>query len=267
MGTLIPFIPVSCITFFIQISLSSIMVAVEVAPTSAVTSTSASNSKSRLHGEDVATDHLLEGKRYMLVKDYANAVESLALACEALSSQHGETATECADAYFHYGKALLELGRMESGVLGNALEGVPEEEASGEGSEKVESTEKMTEDLNSCLEKRKDKLPEERRQIAETMYQLGVALTYHEQFDEAVKYFNDSIAVITKHIETMKADSLTASVSEIGELEKLAPEIREKIQDTMSCKEESAKRMKEGGDGGFSGSSSKPASSIETKRK
>merc|ERR1712114_140313 len=106
------------------------------------------------------------------------------------------------------------------------------------------------EDLNSCLEKRKDKLPEERRQFA-----------------EAVKYFNDSIAVITKHIDTMKADSLTASVSEIGELEKLVPEIREKIQDTMSCKEECAKRMKEGGDGGFSGSSSKPASSIETKRK
>merc|ERR1712096_40689 len=146
MGTLIPFIPVSCITFFIQISLSSIMVAVEVAPPSAVSSTSASNMKSRIHDEDVATDHLLEGKRYMLVKDYANAVESLALACEALSSQHGETASECADAYFHYGKALLELGRMESGVLGNALEGVPEEEASGEGSEKVESTEKMTED-------------------------------------------------------------------------------------------------------------------------
>merc|ERR1712096_359212 len=410
MGTLIPFMPASCITFSIQISLSSIMVAVEVAPTSAVTSTSASNTKSRLHDEDVATDHLLEGKRYMLVKDYANAVESLALACEALSSQHGETASECADAYFHYGKALLELGRMESGVPGNALEGVPEEEASGEGSEKVESTEKMTEDekeyvgvkvmeaieenfeqheekiyllahghtkgdldeddmegddsqddgegmevekehseksseekpmedddqddkdedpsnlqraweilelckniytrriatpmkfntptrsenvkklcdtllalgevsmenenyaqavedLNSCLEKRKDKLPEERRQIAETMYQLGVALSYHEQFDEAVKYFNDSIAVITKYIETMKADSLTASVSDIGELEKLVPEIREKIQDTMSCKEECAKRMKEGGDGGFSGSSSIPASSIETKRK
>merc|ERR1712202_90013 len=122
--------------------------------------------------------------------------------------------------------------------------------ALGEVSMENENYAQAVEDLNSCLEKRKDKLPEERRQIAETMYQLGVALTYHEQFDEA-----------------MKADSLTASVSEIGELEKLVPEIREKIQDTMSCKEECAKRMKEGGDGGFSGSSSKPASSIETKRK
>merc|ERR1719186_1988392 len=88
----------------------------------------------------------MEGKRYMIVKDYPSAAESLAQACHYLASKHGETALECADAYFHYGKALLEMGRMEAGVLGNALEGVPEEEGSGEGSEKVESTEKMTED-------------------------------------------------------------------------------------------------------------------------
>merc|ERR1712228_628270 len=56
------------------------------------------------------------------------AVSSLAQACEMLSKQFGETDKECAEGYFYYGKALLELTRMESGVLGNALEGVPEEE-------------------------------------------------------------------------------------------------------------------------------------------
>jgi len=383
------------------------MVAVEVAPTSAVTESSG-HVKSLHDGEDLAVDHLMDGKRHMLVKDYANAVESLALACEALAKEHGETASECADAYFHYGKALLELGRMESGVLGNALEGVPEEEETGgEASDKVESTEKMTEDekeyvgvkvmeaieenfeeheakinllvdghtkgdfdddmegedsqddgegmevekeqneksddkamedddqddqnedpsnlqraweilelckniytrciatpmkfntptrkdnvkklcdtllalgevsienenyaqavedLNSCLEKRKDKLPNDHRQIAEIQYQLGVALAYHEQYDEAVKYFNDAINVLTKYIETMKADTFTSAVGEIDELEKLIPEIREKIQDTITCREESAKRIKEDGASGFS-ESSKPASAIETKRK
>ena len=47
-------------------------------------------------------------------------------ACSLLSKAYGETAKECADAYFCYGQALLDLARMENGVLGNALQGVPE---------------------------------------------------------------------------------------------------------------------------------------------
>jgi tetratricopeptide (TPR) repeat protein len=89
-------------------------------------------------------EHMMEGRRNFLVEDYSESVSSLAVACEMLAKQFGETANECADSYFHYGKALLELARMEGGVLGNALEGVPE----GDDTEdpQVESAEKMTED-------------------------------------------------------------------------------------------------------------------------
>merc|ERR1712202_37586 len=91
-----------------------------------------------------AMEHMMEGRRNFLVEDYSESVSSLAVACEMLAKQFGETANECADSYFHYGKGLLELARMEGGVLGNALEGVPE----GDDTEdpQVESAEKMTED-------------------------------------------------------------------------------------------------------------------------
>merc|ERR1711936_1523087 len=46
------------------------------------------------------------------------------MGCEMLVSLKGEMGVECAEAYFYYGKALLELSRVESGVLGNALDGV-----------------------------------------------------------------------------------------------------------------------------------------------
>jgi len=67
-----------------------------------------------------------QGKRHLLVGEVPDAVSSLALACELLSKEFGETHKECADAYFYYGKSLLDMARLENGVLGNALEGVPE---------------------------------------------------------------------------------------------------------------------------------------------
>merc|ERR1712142_1385728 len=92
-----------------------------------------------------ASQLLVTGKRNLLVSEVPSAVSVLAQACEMLSSKFGETAIECAEAYFYYGKSLLELSRMESGVLGNALEGVPEED-DGANNSKIEDPGKVTED-------------------------------------------------------------------------------------------------------------------------
>merc|ERR1719318_1003233 len=93
-----------------------------------------------------ATDLLASGKRHLLVSAVPAAVSDLAECCELLAKQYGETAAECAEAYYYYGKALLEMSRMESGVLGNALTGVDiEAEDKAEGGQ-VEDTEKMTKD-------------------------------------------------------------------------------------------------------------------------
>nr|XP_053648073.1 histone-binding protein N1/N2-like isoform X2 [Cherax quadricarinatus] len=103
-----------------------------------------SPSKKEIDAATAALNHFAQGKRHLVVGDIHSAVNSLQEACRFLAEEYGETAPECGDAYFHYGKALLELARMESGVLGNALDGVPE----GEDLEnsQVESAEKATEE-------------------------------------------------------------------------------------------------------------------------
>ncbi|XP_032884575.1 nuclear autoantigenic sperm protein isoform X2 [Amblyraja radiata] len=100
------------------------------------------------------------GKRHMVMEDFAAAVNAFQDACRLLSAAHGEIADQCGEAYFCYGKALLELARMERGVLGNALQGVPdadddddddddddndEEETATAEDPKIESTANMDE--------------------------------------------------------------------------------------------------------------------------
>jgi len=102
--------------------------------------------------QEEATTHLATGKRHLLVSDIPSAVSSLAQACELFTGHFGETAKECAESYFYYGKALLELSRLESGVLGNALEGVPEGDDANNS--RVEDPEKMTEDEKNEVEQK-----------------------------------------------------------------------------------------------------------------
>jgi len=84
---------------------------------------------------------LASGKRHLLVSDIPLAVTTLGEACELHSNVFGETAAEMAEVYFYYGKALLEMARLESGVLGNALDGDgveeegDDEDESGDGEE------------------------------------------------------------------------------------------------------------------------------------
>lgn len=67
--------------------------------------------------------HLAAGKRALLVQDPNGAVTSLETASEKFGKIYGETGKECGEPYFYYGKALLELARLEAGVIDNGLEG------------------------------------------------------------------------------------------------------------------------------------------------
>ncbi|KFO76950.1 Nuclear autoantigenic sperm protein [Cuculus canorus] len=74
------------------------------------------------------------GQKHLVMGNIPAAVNAFQEAASLLGKKYGETADECAEAFFYYGKSLLELARMENGVLGNALEGVQVEEE-GEKSE------------------------------------------------------------------------------------------------------------------------------------
>jgi len=103
--------------------------------------------------QEEAATFLTTGKRHLLVKDVHAAVSEFAQACELLSATFGETGRECAESYYYYGKALLELSRLESGVLGNALDGVPEEDDDANSS-KVEDPAKMTDEEKKEVEEK-----------------------------------------------------------------------------------------------------------------
>ncbi|XP_027219179.1 histone-binding protein N1/N2-like isoform X4 [Penaeus vannamei] len=172
---------------------------VKAAETSA--SPKSSPSKKEIDTATQALNHFAQGKRHLVVGDISSAVNSLQEACRLLAEQYGETAPECGDAYFYYGRALLEMARMENGVLGNALDGVPDGEDMDNS--QVENPEKMTED--------------EKNEVTE---QVGKAL--EENFKDledvskskSAKQNGDAKAVESSGAEEAKMDVDSAGVSD-----------------------------------------------------
>jgi len=68
------------------------------------------------------------GKKNLFLNKYDESVNNIGDACKIYSSKFGEMDAQCAEVYFFYGRALLELARVENTVLGNALNGVPEDD-------------------------------------------------------------------------------------------------------------------------------------------
>lgn len=95
-----------------------------------------------------ALQYLANGKRALLISDTNNAVSSLETACQLFGEHYGETAVECGEAYFFYGKSLLELARMEAGVLENVADGEDSSTENSADEDESESPAKETEDVS-----------------------------------------------------------------------------------------------------------------------
>lgn len=72
---------------------------------------------------EIAMNLLAQGRRHLLVSDIPSAIAALAESTQILAEHYGEQADECAESYYYYGMALLEMARTDSDVLGDAVEG------------------------------------------------------------------------------------------------------------------------------------------------
>uniref|UniRef100_A0A914WA89 Nuclear autoantigenic sperm protein n=1 Tax=Plectus sambesii TaxID=2011161 RepID=A0A914WA89_9BILA len=98
-----------------------------------------------------------DGKRALAAGTLATANEKLSEACTLYTQLYDAFAVECFEPHMLYGKALLELSRLEPGVFSNALEGVAEEDESmnsgDEGEAEAEAeTEKEAETATTAEE-------------------------------------------------------------------------------------------------------------------
>merc|ERR1712215_614081 len=125
----------------------------------------------------------------LLCKDIPAAVSSLTEACEELCTVCGEKSPECGEAYFYYGKALLEMARLENAVLGNALSGVPEGE-DVDVSAQVESPENVTDEERVDIEEKVDEALEENfdscEKVETPMLTIEDATTETEEVTEKI---------------------------------------------------------------------------------
>merc|ERR1712226_562866 len=80
-----------------------------------------------------------------------------------------------------------------------------------------------------CLEKRKKILPEDSRLIAETCYELGMALGSLDKFSEAQDSFRSAILVLKARIKNIGSTS-----EEVKDLESLIAEIEPKIGENVA---------------------------------
>ncbi|XP_050402381.1 histone-binding protein N1/N2 isoform X2 [Patella vulgata] len=123
-------------------------------------STSNETSADRAKDTGTAVNLMAQGKRNMICGEIPVAVNQFQDACQLLSKHYGEMAKECAEAYYCYGQSLLDLARMETGVLGNALQGVDVDDEDT-ADEKEEKGNEQFENANKLPGEERDKLRDE----------------------------------------------------------------------------------------------------------
>nr|XP_008107730.2 PREDICTED: nuclear autoantigenic sperm protein isoform X1 [Anolis carolinensis] len=205
-----------------------------MAEESAAPSTSADKTES-MNVDGEAKKLLGLGQKNLVMGDIPAAVNAFQEAASLLGRKYGETADECAEAFFFYGKSLLELARMENGVLGNALEGV-----------QVEEEEEKTED--AIVESTDNIDEEEREELREQVYNaMGEKDESGRTGEESVVKTEVKMQPKTKNVEMEDAKEETLNETAVDVDHNTLEEKKEKQEKTEMQVE--AVQEKEGGSG------------------
>ncbi|XP_028404563.1 histone-binding protein N1/N2-like isoform X2 [Dendronephthya gigantea] len=126
-----------------------------------------------------------KGKRHFVCDEIVEAAKCFEVACLMLSKKYGALSNECSDAHFQYGKSLLELARLENGVLGSALNEAVEEELPDSDDDMADTEADNTEKINE--EKPEKGCTEEKMEDNETETKLAGDDNKDSKNDEAEK--------------------------------------------------------------------------------
>ncbi|KAH0618687.1 hypothetical protein JD844_018096 [Phrynosoma platyrhinos] len=174
------------------------------------------------------------GQKNLVMGDIPAAVNAFQEAASLLGKKYGETADECAEAFFFYGKSLLELARMENGVLGNALEGV-----------QVEEEEEKTED--AMVESTDNIDEEEREELREQVYNaMGEKDESRRTVEESMVKTEVEMEVRNKDVEMEEVKEETVNESAVDAEQNVLEEKKEE-QEKAEKKVKEAVQEKEGG--------------------
>ncbi|KAK6308781.1 hypothetical protein J4Q44_G00202440 [Coregonus suidteri] len=177
------------------------------------------------------------GNRHLVMGDVVSAVHVFQEACGILAERYGDTADECGEAFFLCGKSLLELARVENTVLGNALEGVPEE-SSEEGGEGEKPDSSKFESADNLDDKTRDEL---RMQVYDAMAEKKTTNGEDGKAEPNEKGKSESEAVAEGKKETMaKEEGAAKSPAKNG------PPVNG-VEETPFAPEDEARKDKEAG--------------------
>ncbi|XP_022906658.1 protein HGV2 [Onthophagus taurus] len=115
----------------------------------------------------------------------------------------------------------------------------------GEISMESENVQAAMTDINEAIAVLGTLEDKNNRMLAEAYYKLGMAVAMENKLDEAIDYYNKSKEVLENRIKDLAGSERELHKAEVKDMQKVIPEIEEKVVDLRNFKEEQLKTLEE----------------------